>query len=158
MLKRKKMMMMNKIKCIKCAPNKNAEVCTLGTDLPSLQEAVGGYIEFVYPFDDNVCVMCNEEGKLEHLDWSRPLLDENNALYDVIAGTCYIMGITNDGGNRDLTDDEINHYMKLWKYPIEVFKWVLPKGINDDGFGTKEVIDIRPFDAETGRKVKAYGR
>ena len=146
------------ITCIKCEPNANAVVCELKTDLKSLQEAVGGYIEFVYPFVDDVCVMCNEEGKLEGLKPSRPLLDGDNAMYDYIAGTCYIMGYTFDGNNRSLTDDEIKHYLKLWEYPIKLIKWVLPKTINDEGFGVKTVIDFEPFNGDTGRKVKAYGR
>ncbi len=145
--------MMNKeeiITCIKCAPNKNAEVVQLKQDLRSLQEAVDGYIEYCYPFDDdNICVLCNEEGKLIPLDFSRPVLDDDNNIFDLVAGTCYIMGCTPDGYNRSLTDDEIKYYMKLWFYPIEVFKWVMPN---------EEVIDIRPFDGNTGRKVKAYGR
>ena len=37
----------------------------IGTDLSDLQEAVGGYIEVTYPFDENVGVIMNEEGKLE---------------------------------------------------------------------------------------------
>ena len=39
--------------------------------LESLQHEVGGDIEAVYPFDDPVAVICNEEGKLEGLQIGR---------------------------------------------------------------------------------------
>ena len=36
--------------------------------LESLQKAVGGSIQAVYPYDDPVALICNEEGKLMGLD------------------------------------------------------------------------------------------
>ena len=42
-------------------PGKKAKV----TEIENLQKIVGGYIECVYPFGDNVGIICNEEGKLE---------------------------------------------------------------------------------------------
>ena len=41
--------------------------------LKPLQEIVGGYIEAVYPFDDPVAIICNEEGKLNSLEMNRAL-------------------------------------------------------------------------------------
>ena len=44
-------------------------------DLESMQAIVGGYIEAVYPFDDQeIALVCNEEGKLEGLTPNRFLL------------------------------------------------------------------------------------
>lgn len=140
-----------KLKVIKCEPHRESEVCYIDDDLKSLQKAVGGLIEFVYPFDTDVCIMCNEEGKLIPLEFSRPLLDDDNNIVDLIAGTCYIMGVTKDGGNRDLTDEEITFYGKYFKYPIEVFRWTSTK---DE---LKDIIDFIPVTNE-GRKVRAYGR
>ena len=37
----------------------------IGTDLEDLQKAVGGYIQVTYPFDEQVGLVMNEEGKLE---------------------------------------------------------------------------------------------
>ena len=43
-------------------PGKEARIAEIGSDLKSLQAAVGGYIEAAYFFDDPVALICNEEG------------------------------------------------------------------------------------------------
>ena len=45
-------------------PGKEARIAKIGSDLKSLQAAVGGYIEAAYFFDDPVALICNEEGKV----------------------------------------------------------------------------------------------
>lgn len=45
-------------------PGKEARIAEIGSDLKSLQAAVGGYIEAAYFFDDPVALICNEEGKV----------------------------------------------------------------------------------------------
>lgn len=42
-------------------PGKHPQVVEMETGLEPLQKAVGGYIECVYPFEDPVAVICNEE-------------------------------------------------------------------------------------------------
>lgn len=140
-----------KFRAIKCEPKKEAVECELDDSLESLQEAVGGMIELVYPFSDDVAILCNEEGKLEKLEFSRPLLGEEKEIIDLIAGTCYIIGLT-DEGYRDLTDSEFNFYMEYFRYPIDVFRWVLR---TDEG--VDYITDFTPRNND-GRKVKAYGR
>lgn len=143
---------MKKIKCIKCEPHKEAVLTELNDDLKSLQKAVDGYIELVYPFEMEVAILCNEEGKLIPLEFSRPILDDDNNILDLIAGTCYIVGVTPDG-YRDLTYNEIKYFLKYYQYPIEVFKWTF----TDENGEKRDIIDIIPKN-EKGRKVKAYGR
>ena len=46
-------------------------------DLESMQAVVGGYIQAIYPFDDEVALVCNEEGKINGLMPNRFLLDRN---------------------------------------------------------------------------------
>ena len=48
-------------------PEKHPQVVEIGSDLKSLQNAVGGMIEAVYPFEENVGLIVNEEGKLSGL-------------------------------------------------------------------------------------------
>ena len=46
-------------------PGKTSRVTFIGTSLEDKQRAVGGDIEIIYPFeDDDVCLVCNEEGKI----------------------------------------------------------------------------------------------
>lgn len=61
--------------------------------LESLQEAVGGDIQAIYPFDEPVAVICNDEGKLIGLPMNRALRDEDGAAYDVLCGTFIITGL-----------------------------------------------------------------
>lgn len=57
-------------------------------DLKSLQTEVGGYIQALAPFEDpELILICNDEGKLLQLPYNRLLFDENDFVYDIIAGT-----------------------------------------------------------------------
>lgn len=47
---------------------------------------VSGKIEVVYPFDDPVGLIMNEEGKLLGLTPNRALKDNNGRTYDIIFG------------------------------------------------------------------------
>ena len=45
---------------------------------------------------DSVALVCNEEGKLEGLPLNRALRDEDGDIYDVVAGTFLVVGLTDD--------------------------------------------------------------
>lgn len=49
--------------------------------LKAMQEIVGGHIEAIYPFKEQVAIIANEKGKLMGLPYNRPLLDENGVPY-----------------------------------------------------------------------------
>ena len=60
--------------------------------LESLQAAVDGPIQAVYPYEDPVALICNEEGKFLGLPLNRALRDDTGEIYDIIAGfplTCW---------------------------------------------------------------------
>ena len=44
-------------------PKKKPMVQDIGSDLESMQKIVGGSIEAIYPFEEPVALICNEEGK-----------------------------------------------------------------------------------------------
>ena len=54
--------------------------------LKSLQSEVDGWIEAVYPFEDPVAIICNEEGKMNGMPPNRALYDEDGQVYDIVAG------------------------------------------------------------------------
>ena len=70
----------NKITVLIVEPEKAPYVKEISDDLESLQHEVSGYIQAVYPFDDNVAILCNEEGKLHGLPLNRALYDEDGTL------------------------------------------------------------------------------
>lgn len=64
--------------------------------LKSLQREVGGHIEAVYPFPEPAAIVCRETGKLDGCPLNRALRDEAGAIYDVIAGTFLVVGLTEE--------------------------------------------------------------
>ncbi len=65
--------------------------------LAAYQQLVGGTIQAIYPSaEDPVALICNDEGKLLGLPMNRPLFDEDGNLYDIIAGTFFIAGLSDD--------------------------------------------------------------
>lgn len=61
--------------------------------LEKMQAIVGGYIQAVYPFEDPVAVVCNDEGKLMGLPYNRLLKDDTGRPYDVLCGTFFVAGL-----------------------------------------------------------------
>ncbi len=65
--------------------------------LTAYQQLVGGTIQAIYPMaEDPIALICHDEGKLLGLPLNRPLFDEDGNLYDIIAGTFFITGLTDD--------------------------------------------------------------
>lgn len=84
--------------------------------LHSLQNEVGGYIEAIYPFEDPVAIICNEEGKLLGLPPNRALRDEEHNVYDVVAGTFLVAGLSADNF-CSLNEKQIEKYSEHFKTP-----------------------------------------
>ena len=60
------------------------------SSLEAMQRVVQGDIQAIYPFEEEVCMVCNEEGKIDGLPLNRALYDENHEIYDIIAGPAFI--------------------------------------------------------------------
>lgn len=97
-------------------PHRYPEIVDIDDSLASLQDAVGGWIQAIYPFDDPVAIICNEEGKLDGLEPNRAIRDEENRVFDVIAGDMLIVGLTEDNFG-DLSHTLTAKYEKLFHYP-----------------------------------------
>ena len=100
-------------------PGKEPYVKAISSDLKSLQQEVGGYIQTIYPWEDLVAVICNDEGKLNGLALNRALRDEDGHIYDVIAGTFIIAGLSDDNF-ASLSSKEVEKFSKLFELP-EIF-------------------------------------
>ena len=101
---------------VKVEPLKAPVIDTIVNDLDSLQKAVSigaseqGLIEFVY-LEDNVSILCNEEGKLIGLDGNRRVGN------DIIAGVFYVVGEDGRGNLVSLPDGEMEKYRKQFWEP-----------------------------------------
>ena len=77
-------------------PMKEPYVKEIDHGLHSLQAEVGGDIAATYPFSDPVGLVCNDEGKLIGLELNRGLRDEHGEIYDIMAGTFLVVGLSED--------------------------------------------------------------
>lgn len=89
---------------------------TSNSGLEALQGLVGGDIQAIYPYDDPVAIICNDEGKLQGLPFNRALRDESGEIYDIVAGTFAIVGLTDDSFGS-LDGDLAIKYANLFKQP-----------------------------------------
>lgn len=115
-------------------PNKYPEVKEIGTDLESLQQAVGGNIEVTYPFEDNVGLVVNEEGKIKGMPLNRAVRDEDGGVTDIVAGSFLVVGLTEDSFGS-LTQEQIGKFEQEFHQPeafVKMGKGVMAIPIPDD--------------------------
>lgn len=110
-----------KIKVVAVPVGKKAFVKEIKTGLKSLQSEVGGLIQAIYPFEDEVALLCNDEGKLMRLPLNRALRlngISGNEIYDVIAGDFILCYAPLESENFESMPDELlQKYLELFKYP-----------------------------------------
>lgn len=95
-------------------PMKTPVVKDVKADLTTYQQMVGGLIQLVYPFSENVGVVCNDEGKLLNLPPNRFLRDENTGKpYDVLCGNFFVVGLNYDDF-CSLTEDQVKKYHRMY--------------------------------------------
>ena len=78
------------IRVILCKPDERAMVVEMEDSLEAMQNMVGGLIEEYMPWDDEVTIICNDEGKMNGLPLNRGIKDEDGHLQDIIAGDFFI--------------------------------------------------------------------
>ena len=80
----------DKMRVIICRPGELARVIEMEDSLKAMQNMVGGMIEEYMPWDDEVAIVCNEEGKMNGLPLNRGIKNEEGRLQDIIAGDFFI--------------------------------------------------------------------
>ena len=102
---------------LKVCSGAEPEVVTIPHTLSAMQEIVGGAVEAIYPFEDNVAIVCNDEGKLMNLPLNRAVRDpETGTILDIISGTFFICGLGLDDF-ASLSKEQIDHYSQVFHYP-----------------------------------------
>lgn len=110
---------MKKLKVVLLEPHKAARITEIDASLQGCQEAVGGYIEAISPFQDDVCMVCNEEGRINGMPPNRSIYTANGERSQIIFGPAFICG----SGIEDfesLTDEQAERYKRMFFYP-EIF-------------------------------------
>ena len=102
-------------------PERRPEARGIDGSLHTMQGIVGGLIQPVYPFDDPVALVCNDEGKLMNLPANRGLRDKDGQIYDIIFGTFFLCGVPADSDHfTSLTPEQIKTYQEKF-YTPEMF-------------------------------------
>lgn len=65
-----------KITVLLVEPNKYPKLIKIDDTLEAMQEVVGGYIEEYMPYEDEVAIICNEEGKYSGMPLNRAIYSE----------------------------------------------------------------------------------
>ena len=102
-------------------PGKRPRTVELPDTLEAMQQAVGGLIQAIYPFEEPVALVCNDEGKLLGLPLNRGLRTENGTLYDIVCGTFFLCAAPPDSDSfESLSVAQLARYEKRFHSP-EIF-------------------------------------
>lgn len=98
-------------------PGKRPILKEIDGSLKSMKEIVGGTIQALYPFEEPVALICNDEGKLLGLPLNRALRDEEGRIYDIVAGTFFLCGAP-EGSDRfeSLQKEQILRYLQAYRF------------------------------------------
>ncbi len=107
--------MNNEINILLVKPGQYPEEIKVEPTFENLQKLVEGDIEYVYPWHDKACIVCDDEGKLKGRPLNRPL--EN---YDILAGTFLVCGL-GDSNLCSLTPNQMKFYEKKYHTPYLFF-------------------------------------
>ena len=110
-----------KIKVVLLEPGKVAREAEIDASLEGMQSIVGGLIQPGYYFEEPVCCVVNEEGKMIGLDLNRGIYDDKKQLIDIIAGTAFICDCSGENFGS-LSEEQVKKYLKQFKYPERFFK------------------------------------
>jgi len=106
-----------KAKVLLVEPGRYPKVVEMGMELKDLQEAVGGYIEATYPFEDEMaCIICNEEGKINGMELNRGLFDKQGNIEDIIAGPFIVAGLHFEGFGS-LSEEQLKKFEAQFHQP-----------------------------------------
>ena len=110
-----------KIKVVLCEPGKVARVAEIGTELSDLQRVVGGLIEPYYPFEEQVCIVCNDEGKYNGMRPCRAIYGEDREMMDIIFGPFFICNCSTPYFGS-LNKEQLERYKKQFQNPEHFFR------------------------------------
>ena len=126
----------NNIDVLLVQPMKAPRMVTIDDSLESMQRIVGGRIEEYMPFEDDVALVCNEEGKMNRMQLNRGIFDEQGNLQDIIAGDFFIAYAPIESEKfLSLPEDLTNKYAKKFE---RAEQFVMMDG----------AIKVIPFDAK----------
>ena len=86
--------MAEEIRVLLVEPMEKPRLVTVPHTLESLQKLVDGSLQAVYPWDDPIGLVCDDDGIANGKIPNRALLDEDGNPYDIVKGTFFICGLS----------------------------------------------------------------
>lgn len=133
------------LKVILVKPGQIAEQVEIDDTLEAMQDAVGGYIESYMPFEDEVAIVCNDEGKMNGLPMNRAIKNGNGEIIDIIYGDFFICYAPIGSENfHSLPEDMLEKYEEQFRLPEDFFRAPDGRGIIAMPYepGERMVIDL----------------
>lgn len=113
----------NKISVLLVQPMKKARMVEINDSLEAMQAVVGGNIEEYMPFEDDVALVCNEEGKMNGMELNRGIFAKDGQLQDIIAGPFFVCYAPIESENfLSLTPEFEKKYLKIFEFPEQFFR------------------------------------
>ena len=78
--------------------------------LEEMQAVVGGFIQAIYPYEEPVAIVCNEEGLLLNLPFNRSM----DGGYGGVCGTFFVCGLGEENF-CSLSPEEMERFKKRFK-------------------------------------------
>ena len=139
-------------------PEEYPEKMTIDNTLEAMQGVVGGLIEPVYPFDDPVALVVNDEGRILGLPLNRALTDNDGKPYEILCGNILVVGLTEDEFGEEtfgsLSQELMDKYEKKFHQPemfIKIGREIHVRTIPD------ERADINNCDSDRKQTLPDYG-
>ena len=107
-------------------PQRPPETIIIDPELKSFQRIVGGHVEIYQPFEDDVVIICNEEGKANRMPPNRAIYENekcglccrNRKIADIIHGNFLVVYAPEESEEfASLPKDLIEKYTKRFLYP-----------------------------------------
>ena len=111
----------NTINVLVVEPMKEPYTKEIDNGYKAMQKEVDGIIQVVYPYDDLVGLVCNDEGKINGLPLNRAIYSDDGKMIDIIAGNFLVVGL--EGENfASLDADLMKKYSDKFKNPEQFFR------------------------------------
>lgn len=124
--------MSEKINVLLIEPGKYPKQIEIEDTLEAMQETVGGYIEEYMPFDDEIAIVCNEEGKMNGAELNRAIYSDDKEILDIIAGKFFIAYAPIESESfLSMPKDLMKKYEDKFRYPERFYQ-------TDKGIEAKE--------------------
>ena len=104
-------------------PGEEAKMITMVDNLEAMQGIVGGLIEEYMPYEDEVALVCNDEGKMIGMPPNRAIKDADGTVMDIIAGPFFVAYAPIESERFLSMPDELQEkYLEKFRLPERFFR------------------------------------